>query len=193
EQFIDNNNKFSTTRMESLTTAKIISELEMPSKFISSDEDRPLTDFAFFEPNSIKAKEIHPNLICGFNGVYKLQRSTARQNNNIHDRSLTVLILTTGDRWPQLLEHFYDAHQTNVNSNKSVLESPLPSMKVTLSGAKAAVHIFDKLLLPQSIKLFNTDTNVPKNNTINELKIIEHHVNCFSISDLTHSGVFHSN
>ncbi|CAF2053053.1 unnamed protein product [Rotaria magnacalcarata] len=354
EQFIDNNNKFSTTCMESLTTAKLISELEMSSKFISSDEDRPLTDFAFFEPNSIKAKEIHPNLICGFNGVYKLQRSTVRQNNNIHDRSLTVLIPTTGDRWPQLLEHFYDAHQTNglyerflywviskknfveekhdmnnnlpsleylfitrmeighriyiydedtsaylkpilsamrsnqscdeisttipsnkraeacqrrsadlieriaaifqnlidtvmvlqdidsidfhriqkhtfekikanVNRNfyqqkdnsdshtesglypdhidlkdlpevqiKSVLKSPLSSMKVTLSAAKAAVRFFNELLLPQSIKLFNTDTNVTKNNTINELKIIEYHVNCFSISDLTHNGVFHN-
>jgi hypothetical protein len=31
EQFIDNNNKFSTTCMESLTTAKLISELEMSS------------------------------------------------------------------------------------------------------------------------------------------------------------------
>ncbi|CAF5093272.1 unnamed protein product [Rotaria magnacalcarata] len=76
---------------------------------------------------------------------------------------------------------------------KSVLKSPLSSMKVTLSAAKAAVRFFNELLLPQSIKLFNTDTNVTKNNTINELKIIEYHVNCFSISDLTHNGVFHSN
>ncbi|CAF4308031.1 unnamed protein product [Rotaria magnacalcarata] len=75
---------------------------------------------------------------------------------------------------------------------KSVLKSPLSSMKVTLSAAKAAVRFFNELLLPQSIKLFNTDTNVAKNNTINELKIIEHHVNCFSISDLTHNGVFHN-
>ena len=72
-----------------------------------------MTDFAFFEPNTPKARETHPSLISAFNGVYKLQRSTMSYSKNIQDRSLTLLIPTTGDRWPQLLEYFYDSHQTN--------------------------------------------------------------------------------
>ena len=32
---------------------------------------------------------------------------------NVRDRSLTILLPTTGDRWPLLLEHFHDAFQTN--------------------------------------------------------------------------------
>jgi hypothetical protein len=72
-----------------------------------------LTDFAFYEPASIKAKETHPSLISAFNGVYKLQRSTMSYNKSIQDRSLTILVPTTGDRWPQLLEYFYESYQTN--------------------------------------------------------------------------------
>ncbi len=74
----------------------------------------------------------------------------------------------------------------------SVKEAPLQSMKIRLSTAKAAVKFFHKLLLPQSIQLFSTDLIDDKKMTINELKIIEYPVNCFSISDLTANGIFHS-
>jgi hypothetical protein len=80
---------------------------------VSSDEDRPLTDFAFFEPTSTKAKETHPSLITSFNGIYKLQRSTMTYTKEIRDRSLTMLIPTTGDRWSSLLDYFYDSCKTN--------------------------------------------------------------------------------
>lgn len=32
---------------------------------------------------------------------------------SIRDRSLTILLPTTGDRWPLLLNYFGDSYQTN--------------------------------------------------------------------------------
>ncbi|CAF0822804.1 unnamed protein product [Rotaria sordida] len=352
-QLTDSNKQFHSTCIESLTPAKLLVELESSSKFISSDEDRPLTDFSFFEPNSPKAKEAQPCLISAFNGAYKIQRSTMTYSKDIKDKSLTMLIPTTGDRWPALLDYFYDSCQTNglyerflywiigkknfvhehsllneelpsleylyitrmlignriyeydddalnylrpilykMRSNDSsyeglfnvpknkraeacerrgadlieriaviiqnifdtlkVLESiksinfnviqqdtlneikanigkyfysnemlsqvnnessypdgvdlkelkevritsvnkaPSESMKVGLSAGKIAVHFFHKLLLPQSIRLFCTDSINIKKDILNELKIIQHPVNCFSISDLTCGGIFHN-
>ncbi len=73
----------------------------------------------------------------------------------------------------------------------SVKKAPLQSMKIGLSAAKAAVQFFHKLLLPQSIRLFSTDSIDTTKNNINELKVIKHTINCFSISDLSNS-IFHS-
>lgn len=56
---------------------------------------------------------MHPSLISGFNGVYKLKRSTMTYSQEIRDRSLTILIPTTGDRWWSLLDYFNDCYQTN--------------------------------------------------------------------------------
>ncbi|CAF2139182.1 unnamed protein product [Rotaria magnacalcarata] len=353
EMFIDCNRKFNSTCIESLTGAKLLAELESSSKFISSDEDRPLTDFCFFEPNSPKAKELHPYLISAFNGLYKLQRSTMTYSKEVKERSLTILIPTTGDRWWSLLEYFNDSNQTNglyerflywnigkrnfvheaslvnnelpslehlyitrmligsriyeyddetstylrpilsdmrsnrvscqgllnVPQNKraeacqrrgadlieriamvfqnifdtlkvlqpiqsiqfdriqrntldeiknninnifysndthtevnndpvypdgidlkdlaevqitSVKKGPLQSMKIGISAAKSAVRFFKKVLLPQSIQLFSTDMVDIKKNIVNELKIIQHPINCFSISDLTYNSIFHN-
>ena len=75
----------------------------------------------------------------------------------------------------------------------SVKRSPSSSMKVTLSAAKAAVRFYDKLLLPQAIKLFNSDTINMNKTSINEFKIIQQRLNCFCISDITRDGVFRSN
>ncbi|CAF3856692.1 unnamed protein product [Rotaria sordida] len=339
-------NVFTSTCIENLTPAKLISDLEASSKFLSSDEDRPLTDFGFFEPTSPIAKQAHPSLITAFNGVYKLKRSTMIYSKEIRDRSLTMLIPTTGDRWPNLLDYFYDSNQTNglyerflywvigkknfvqelsslnddlppleylyitrlligariyeydvetlnylrpilsdmrcnrtscealcneacqrrgadlieriavifqniydtlqvlqpiksikfnsieqstlneiklniatvfysndnltqsndgsanptginlKNSSEvritSVKKAPLQSMKIGLSAAKAAVHFFNKLLLPQSIQLFSTNSLDVKKMATNELKVIQHPLNCFSISDLTYNGIFHN-
>jgi hypothetical protein len=74
----------------------------------------------------------------------------------------------------------------------SVKKAPLQSMKIGLPVAKAAVHFYHKLLFPQSIQLFCTDPIDIKKNTINELKVIQHSLNCFSISDLTSNSIFHS-
>ncbi|CAF1374351.1 unnamed protein product [Rotaria sp. Silwood1] len=74
----------------------------------------------------------------------------------------------------------------------SVKKAPLQSMKIELSAAKAAVHFFHKLLLPQSIQLFCTDSIDNKKATINELKIIQHPINCFSMNDITYNGIFHN-
>ncbi|CAF2032203.1 unnamed protein product [Rotaria magnacalcarata] len=111
--FTDTNSKFNSTCIESLTRAKLSDELEFSSKFISSDEDRPLADFSFFDPHSPKAKDIHPNFISAFNDAYKLQRSTMTYSKDIRERSLTVLIPTIGDRWCSLLEYFHGSNQTN--------------------------------------------------------------------------------
>jgi hypothetical protein len=40
--------------------------------------------------NGIVMKEIQPNLISAFNGMYKLQRSTMSYSKNIQDRSLKL-------------------------------------------------------------------------------------------------------
>ena len=74
----------------------------------------------------------------------------------------------------------------------SVKEAPLQSMKIGLSAAKAAVKFFHKLLLSQSIQLLSTDLINDKKTIINELKVIKHPVNCFSMSDLTANSIFHS-
>jgi hypothetical protein len=74
----------------------------------------------------------------------------------------------------------------------SVKKAPLQSMKIGLSAAKAAVHFFHTLLLPQSIQLFSTDLIDEKKDSMNELKIIQHSINCFSMSDLTYNSIFHS-
>lgn len=36
---------------------------------------------------------------------------------HVRDRSLTLLIPTTGDQWPKLLEYFHDSYQTNGTLN----------------------------------------------------------------------------
>jgi hypothetical protein len=74
----------------------------------------------------------------------------------------------------------------------SVNKAPSQSMKVGLSAAKIAVGLFHKLLLPQSIRLFCADSIDNKKAILNELKIIQYLVNCFSISDLTRASIFHS-
>ncbi|CAF1657208.1 unnamed protein product, partial [Adineta ricciae] len=352
-QLTDSNNKFVSTCLENLTPAKLLVELELSSKFISSDEDHPLTDFAFFEPSTQKAKEAQPYLISAFNGAYKLQKSTMTYSKDIRDKSLTMLIPTTGDQWSSLLEHFCDSSKTNglyerisywvigkknfvheesllnedlpcleylfitrmlignrvyeydqdasnylrpilhkmrsngptcdglfnIPENKraescerrgadlieriaviiqnifdtlKVLESvksinfhcikkdtlneikinignnfypnemlsqmennllypegvdlkelhevqissvdkqPSQSMKVGLPAVKIAVSFFHKLLLPQSIQLFSADSIDNKKNVLNELKIIQHPMNCFSLSDLTYGSIFHN-
>lgn len=74
----------------------------------------------------------------------------------------------------------------------SVNKAPSQSMKVGLSAAKIAVNLFHKLLLPQSIQLFCVDSIDDKKSMLNELKIIQYPINCFSISDLTYTSIFHS-
>jgi len=74
----------------------------------------------------------------------------------------------------------------------SVNKAPSQSMKIGLSAAKIAVSLFHKLLLPQSIQLFCADSIDNKKAILNELKIIQYPVNCFSISDLTYTSFFHS-
>ena len=74
----------------------------------------------------------------------------------------------------------------------SVQKRPHCSMKVGLSAVKAAVLFFDKLLLPQSLKLFTCDEMDGTRDLINELKIIQHENICFSMADLTYRGLFHS-
>ncbi|CAF4219360.1 unnamed protein product [Rotaria magnacalcarata] len=98
EMFIDSNSNFNSTCVESLTSTKLLAELEISSKFVSSDEDRPLNDFCFFEPNSSKAKEIHPSLISAFNGVYKLQRSTMS-----YSKDVCMNVLSTGSLGNEIL------------------------------------------------------------------------------------------
>ncbi|CAF4252142.1 unnamed protein product [Rotaria magnacalcarata] len=73
-------NNFISTCIENLAGAKLLPELEASS------------------PNSPKAKELHPSLISAFNGLYKLQRSTMTYSKDIRERSLSILITTTGDR-----------------------------------------------------------------------------------------------
>lgn len=74
----------------------------------------------------------------------------------------------------------------------SVKKAPVQSMKIGLTAAKAAVNFFHKVLLPQSIRLFSSESIDTKRNNVNELKIIQHTINCFSISDLTYNSIFHS-
>lgn len=74
----------------------------------------------------------------------------------------------------------------------SVKKEPAQSMKIGISAAKSAVNFFRKVLLPQSIQLFSTDMFEIKKNIVNETKIIQYPINCFSISDLTHNSIFHS-
>ncbi|CAF1037821.1 unnamed protein product [Adineta ricciae] len=70
--------------------------------------------------------------------------------------------------------------------------APSYSMKVGLSAVKAAVKFFHKLLLPQSVQLFSTDSIDDKKMIINELKVVKYPVNCFSMSDLTANSIFHN-
>ncbi|UJR17415.1 hypothetical protein I4U23_004310 [Adineta vaga] len=124
-QLTDSNDKFVSTCLENLTPAKSLVELELSSKFISSDEDHPLTDFSFFEPSTPKAKESQPYLTTAFNGAYKLQKFTMTYSKDIRDKSLTMLIPTTGDRWSSLLEYFDDSSKTN----ESLLNEELPCLE----------------------------------------------------------------
>jgi hypothetical protein len=73
-----------------------------------------------------------------------------------------------------------------------VKNSPSSSLKIGLSAAKSAVQFFDKLLFPQSLRLFNTDQSDEAKTAVNEIRIIQHSVNCFSINDLTYHSLFHS-
>ncbi|CAF1628932.1 unnamed protein product, partial [Didymodactylos carnosus] len=111
--FMDKDKSFHSTCIETLTPAKLVIELESSSKFLSSDEDRPLNDIAFFEPQTKQAVENQPLIISGFNGIYLHSKSTMTYAKDIRDRSLTMLVPTTGNRWHGILEHFCDTNKTN--------------------------------------------------------------------------------
>ncbi|CAF1567542.1 unnamed protein product, partial [Didymodactylos carnosus] len=97
EMFIDDTDgKFKTTMIESLSTAKLISDLETSSKFISSDEETPLNNIDFFDPQSKEAQHNQTIVISGFNGIYLLLRGTMMYAKVIRDRSLSMLAPTTG-------------------------------------------------------------------------------------------------
>ena len=108
------------------------------------------------------------------NNIYKLSSRFSEVDDELH--------------YPDEID-LKDLAEVRITSLK---KAPLQSMKIGLPAAKAAVHFFHKLLFPQSIQLFSTDSINIKKNSINELKIIQHPVNCFSITDLTHHSIFHS-
>ena len=117
--------------------------------------------------------------------------------------NMTQRIHSTTDRWdclpPRIADvdmHMYpddvDLKELDEVQITSVKKLPSSSLSIGLSATKSAVHFFDKLLFPQSLRLFNVDQSDESKTIVNEIRIIQHDVNCFSINDLTYHSLFHS-
>ena len=75
----------------------------------------------------------------------------------------------------------------------TIKKQPTSVLKIGLAAAKSAVLFYDKLLFPQSLKLFSCESADENQMLIDEKKIVQFDMNYFSISDLSYHGPFHSN
>ncbi|CAF1407480.1 unnamed protein product, partial [Didymodactylos carnosus] len=110
--FTDDHGKFSSTCIETATPARLAMDLASSSKFLSSDDDGPLRKMDFFNPTSKLAKQKQSIIIDAYNGVYQHKKATITDAKDINDRSLTILIPTTGNQWFKILPYF-DSNVTN--------------------------------------------------------------------------------
>lgn len=85
-----------------------------------------------------------------------------------------------------------DLKKVDEVSITTIKKQPISSLKIGLSAAKSAVLFYDKLLFPQSLKLFTCDSIDENQMLLNEGKIVQLDMNYFSISDISYHGPFHS-
>ncbi|CAF1399827.1 unnamed protein product [Didymodactylos carnosus] len=93
--------------------SKLVSDLEKTSLFISSDEDIPLQDIEFFNPNLPKATDVHGFFIHVFNGIYLYSKGTMTYGKQIEDRTISMLVPSTGSKWGRILEYYANNNPTN--------------------------------------------------------------------------------
>ncbi|CAF1319364.1 unnamed protein product, partial [Didymodactylos carnosus] len=102
-----------STCIESTTDAKIIATLQHSSKFLSSDEDGPLTSMAFFEPGTLIAAAKQSTFLTAYNGIYDMKKDTMTYSKRVQNKSLSVLVPSTGSKFSTILEYFDNGNTTS--------------------------------------------------------------------------------
>ncbi|CAF1397636.1 unnamed protein product, partial [Didymodactylos carnosus] len=125
--FTDDRGNFCSTCIETITPARLLIDLASSSKFLSSDEDGPLREMNFFNPRSKRAKQKQSIIINAYNGIYNHRKAMMTYARDIKDRSLTILVSTTGNQWCNILDYFSDSNATNGNT---AYDKTLPSLEV---------------------------------------------------------------